>query len=53
MKGVALDYLNNYNIFREVNLSSAFYSYLSEDRNMDSPNTQAHMMNIFQQLLDA
>ena len=32
MKGVALEYFNNYNMVREANLSSTLYLYFSEDK---------------------
>ena len=52
MKGVALDYLNNNKIVREINPLYKFYSYLSEDINQDAPDTHANMMNLYQNLMD-
>ena len=52
MKGVALDYLNNNKIVREINPLYKFYSYLSEDINHDAPDTHANMMNLYQNLMD-
>ena len=49
---VTIDYSNNDNIFREVNLSSIFNSYLSEDNNNYAPDTHTHMMNIYQTEMD-
>ena len=51
MEDVALDCLNNDNIFREVNLLYAFYSYPSENNQQDSPGTHDPMMNIYQKLM--
>ena len=45
---VALDYSNNNNIVKKVNPFPEFYSYPSEYKNQDSPDTHTHMMNIYQ-----
>ena len=47
-----MDYSNNDNIFREVNISSMFNSYLSEDNNNYAPDTHTYMMNIYQTAMD-
>ena len=38
MEGVALDYINNYNIVRQVNPLFELYSYFSEDYKKDAPH---------------
>ena len=52
MEVVALDYLNSYNVVREVNSSSFFYLYLNEENNQDAPGKNSHMINLWQTLMD-
>ena len=52
MEVIALDYFNNDIIVREVNSSSALYSYLSEDNKKYTLVTHDHVANIYQKLMD-
>ena len=52
MEGVALDYFMNENIVTDYKLSYEFYSYLSKDKNQDTPGTYTNMMNIYQTFMD-
>ena len=51
MEGVVLDYFKNGNIIIEVDSSSEFYSYHSEDNTHDAPVTHAHMVDLYQNLM--
>ena len=46
MEGIDLDYFKHDNIIRQVNTSTEFYSYPSEDNNKDAPATYTYMMDI-------
>ena len=51
MECVALDYFNNYNIVREDNSPSAFYSYICEYNKQYAPDTHAHLINLYQNIM--
>ena len=52
MEGVALGIFNTDIIVREVNSLSVFYSYTSEGKNQDTPNTHTHSKNPYQKFMD-
>ena len=47
MQIIVFDYFNNYNIVSDANPSSSLYSFISEDNNMDVPDTNAHMTILY------
>ena len=52
MEGVALVYLNNDKMVRDVKWWSVFNSYLSKYNKLDASNTHDHMMNTYHNLMD-
>ena len=51
MTDVALEYFNNDNMVIYANSSYVFYSYLSEEKNQDTPDKNANKINPYQKLM--
>ena len=51
MTDVALEYFNNDNMVIDANSSYVFYSYLSEEKNQDTPDKNANTMNPYRKLM--